>query len=139
MGKISQEQAKKELKDEAEKVEEKDLDKVLSKRKKIEGKILNNETIDKYIEKVKIMFSLVNDYRTGSYREIPWKSIAAITGALLYVLNPFDLVPDFIPVIGMLDDASVLALCLKMVSDDLQKYLQWKSPSNGLKTEEKPA
>lgn len=139
MGKINQEQAKKELKDEAEKVEEKDLDKLLSKRKKIEGKILNNETIDKYIEKVKIMFSLINDYRTGSYREIPWKSIAAITGALLYVLNPFDLVPDFIPVIGMLDDASVLALCLKMVSDDLQKYLQWKSPSTELKTEEKPA
>ncbi|GHA28195.1 hypothetical protein GCM10007103_07200 [Salinimicrobium marinum] len=139
MDKINQEQAKKELRDEAEKVEEKDLDKVLTKREKIENKILSNETVDKYIGKVKTMFSLVKDYRNGSYRQIPWKSIAAITGALLYVLNPFDLIPDFIPVIGMLDDASVLALCLKMVNDDLENYLQWKSPSSELEMGEEPA
>lgn len=132
MSKISQEQAQKELRNEAEKVKKKDLEKVLSKREKIENKILNNDTIDKYVDKVRTMFSLVKDYRTGRYREVPWKSIAAVTGALLYVLNPFDLVPDFIPVIGLLDDASVLAVCLKMVNDDLDKYLQWRSSTTGM-------
>lgn len=130
MSKIDQEQAKKELKSEAEKVEEKDLDKVLGKREKIENKILNNETVNKYVGKVKTMFSLVKDYRSGSYREIPWKSVAAIAGALLYVLNPFDLIPDFIPVIGLVDDASVLAICLKMVNDDLDDYLHWRSSTS---------
>ena len=129
MDKISREQANRELRKEADKVEEKDLNKVLGKRKKIEKKVLSNETVDKYIGKVKTMFSLIKDYRNGSYRELPWKSIAAIAGALLYVLNPLDLIPDFIPVIGMLDDASVLAVCLKMVNDDLEKYTQWRVSS----------
>lgn len=129
MDKISHEQANRELEKEAAKVEEKDLDKVLGKRKKIEKKVLSNDTIDKYIGKVKTMFSLVKDYRSGTYRELPWKSIAAIAGALLYVLNPLDLIPDFIPVIGMLDDATVLAVCLKMVNDDLEKYTQWRASS----------
>lgn len=136
MNEISREQAEKELHSEAKKVDEKDLDKVLSKKDRIENKILNNDTIDKYIGKVKTMISLVKDYRQGSYRELPWKSIAAITGALLYVLNPFDLVPDFLPVIGLLDDASVLAVCLKMVNDDLEKYTQWKSFSGTESSEE---
>lgn len=135
MSKISQKQAQKELNKEARNVEEKDLEKVLSKREKIENKILKNETIDKYVGKAKTMFSLVKDYRSGHYREVPWKSIAAITGALLYVLNPFDLIPDLIPMIGLMDDASVLAVCLKMVNDDLDKYMEWKSLSSSDPTE----
>ncbi len=130
MKNISREQASKELHKEAENVEEKDLDKVLSKKEKIENKILSNETVEKYVEKGKMMFSLINDYRKKRYTEVPWKTIAAVTGALLYVLNPLDLIPDFIPVIGMLDDASVLAVCLKLVNDDLEKYTDWKSTSS---------
>ncbi|WP_424494821.1 YkvA family protein [Salinimicrobium sp. GXAS 041] len=130
MKNISQEQASKELHKEAENVEEKDLDRVLSKKEKIENKILNNETVEKYVEKGKMMFSLINDYRKGNYTEVPWKTIAAVAGALLYVLNPLDLIPDFIPVIGMLDDASVLAVCLKLVNDDLEKYTDWKLNSS---------
>ena len=42
------------------------------------------------------MFSLIRDYWYGHYRAIPWKSIAAVAGALLYVLNPLDLIPDLI-------------------------------------------
>lgn len=139
MKNISEEKANKELEKEAKNVDEQDLDKVLSKRKKIENKIFENETVEKYVDKAKMMFSLINDYRKRNYREIPWKSIAAVTGALLYVLNPLDLIPDFIPVIGMVDDASVLAICLKMVSDDLEKYMQWKTLSSSSETEEEPA
>ena len=129
MKNISPEKAAKELEKEANNVEENDLDKVLSKKEKIENKILSNDTVEKYVDKAKMMFSLINDYRKGTYKEVPWKSIAAIAGALLYVLNPLDLIPDFIPVLGMVDDASVLAICLKMVNDDLEKYMNRKETS----------
>ena len=43
-----------------------------------------------------------------------------------YVLNPFDLVPDFIPLVGQIDDAAVVAACLLMVRQDLHRYKKWK-------------
>ncbi len=53
---------------------------------------------------------------------MPIGTIAAIVGTLAYVLCPFDMIPDYIPGIGYLDDAGVLALCLKLVKPDLDKY-----------------
>jgi uncharacterized membrane protein YkvA (DUF1232 family) len=40
-----------------------------------------------------------------------WKVASAL--ALAYLAFPFDLVPDFIPVLGQLDDAVVVALVLR--------------------------
>jgi len=45
---------------------------------------------------------------------------------LIYVLNPFDLVPDVLPVIGQVDDASVFAACLMLIQRDLNQYKKWK-------------
>ena len=74
---------------------------------------------------VTLLFTLLKDWWNGTY-EIPWTSVAAITAALLYFINPFDLIPDFIPLAGFLDDAVVVALCLKMVQTDLRKYAKAK-------------
>ena len=82
--------------------------------------------LGRYIEDVKLLFSIVKDYVNGSYREIPWYSIAAIVAALLYVLSPIDLIPDIIPVVGFIDDAFVVAACLSMVESDLHIYKDWK-------------
>jgi uncharacterized membrane protein YkvA (DUF1232 family) len=53
-------------------------------------------------------------------------TIAAAAFALIYVFNPFDLVPDVLPFIGAVDDASIIAACLMMIERDLIKYRDWK-------------
>ncbi|MGB7786349.1 MAG: YkvA family protein [Salinimicrobium sp.] len=123
---ISPVQATEEMTRKAEKLKEKDLKKVLHKQEKIENKIRNNDSISGYLQKVRSMFSLIKDYWSGNYKEVPWKTIAAAGGALLYVWMPLDLIPDFIPVAGLLDDAGVIAACLTLVSDDLVRYEKWK-------------
>lgn len=60
--------------------------------------------------------------------ETPWyaKVVAAITVA--YALSPIDLVPDFIPVLGYLDDVILLpllvALTVKLIPKDVFKAYQ---------------
>lgn len=113
-------------KEHSEKVEEKHIEPLLKKQKKIEDKFKSNDSIKDYLTKASSLFSLIKDYWNGDYREVPWKIIAAAAGALLYVLIPLDIIPDFIPIAGYLDDAGVIAACLHLVNDDLVEYEKWK-------------
>lgn len=45
----------------------------------------------------------------------PWYVKLLVTVGLLYLLSPIDLIPDFIPVLGQLDDALLIAGLLKLV------------------------
>lgn len=111
----------------SKRVTQEDVDKIFQKRKEIEDKFSGNGLLGKFWSDLKLLYELVNDYRKGVYREIPWKSITFIVGTLIYVLTPIDLIPDFIAVLGLSDDAAVVALCLKVINEDLQTYKQWKN------------
>ena len=124
--KITNEQAADALNRGKKNVTRDDLKKVLDKSSEIEKKFKGHGPLARYVEDLELLFSIIKDYMSGQYREIPWWSIAAIVAALFYVLDPIDLIPDFIPVIGYVDDAAVVAICLRMVEADLQKYKDWK-------------
>ena len=102
------------------------LEEVLRNQREIEEKFKEKGPLGKFIADVKLLFSLVNDYARGNYKEIPWWSIAAVVTALLYVLSPVDAIPDWIPVIGYVDDAMVVGVCLALIDNDLQAYKAWK-------------
>jgi len=123
---VTPEQAEKALKKGTKKVTEKDLKKVLAKRDEIEEKFKSGGPLGRFITDIKLCFAIIQDYVKGNYREVPYWTIAAIVAALLYVLSPVDIIPDFIPVVGYVDDALVMAACLKMVEQDLYKYKEWK-------------
>ena len=75
---------------------------------------------------IKLMLELLKAYIKGEYRETPWDTIAAIAGAIIYFVSPIDVIPDFIPVVGYLDDAAIIGLALNFASSDLKKFEEWK-------------
>ena len=119
-------QAKKMLDENASKTTMQDVEKILEKQKKIE-KIFSGGILEQYFYKVKQLINMVKDYASGEYRKVPWTTIAAIVGALIYVLSPIDIIPDFIPVIGYVDDAFVIAVTLKALESDINNYIDWKN------------
>jgi uncharacterized membrane protein YkvA (DUF1232 family) len=68
---------------------------------------------------------MAKDWITGKYKEIPTSSIIAILGGIIYFLSPIDIIPDFIPIIGYLDDIFVLNLVIDQVRKDIDKYKEW--------------
>ncbi len=102
-----------------------DAEKVMENQEKIE-KIASNGTLSKFLDDIKLYFKMLGDIFTGKYKKIPVGTIAAIVGTLLYVLSPVDLIPDFIPVIGYLDDAAILAACLNFTRFDVEEYKKEK-------------
>lgn len=55
-------------------------------------------------------------------RDTPWKVKAVLGAAIVYLLSPVDLVPDWILGLGFLDDLTIVsllvALALKLVQQD---------------------
>lgn len=100
------------------------IEKVNQRSKDIESKL---PKLKQVFEQGKIMLSMVKDYWDGGYREIPYWAISAVSLALLYVLNPLDVIPDVVIGVGYLDDATVVAFCLRLVQRELEKYQEWQA------------
>lgn len=114
------------MKAEIAKVDEDDVTVALDNQEEIDRKLNNSNTLKKYAELANVMYGMLKDYRKGIYKEVPWFTIATIAFAFLYVLNPFDIIPDFIPGIGYVDDLAIFTFGLRFIQSDLHRYLDWK-------------
>jgi uncharacterized membrane protein YkvA (DUF1232 family) len=110
----------------AKSVTEEEFEKVVNKSDEIREKFSSRGPLKRFIEDGKVLIALVKDYRAGAYRQIPYATIAAVVFVLIYVFNPLDLLPDVIPFLGVLDDATVVGASLMAIEQDLQKYKNWK-------------
>ncbi|WP_370635375.1 YkvA family protein [Pedobacter sp. Leaf170] len=91
------------------------------------GKAVTNKgDLEGVWSKLLLLFAIAKDYVNGHYTEIPKRSIISILGGILYFLSPIDIIPDFIPVLGFIDDVFILNLVYKQVLKDLEKYRAWK-------------
>lgn len=69
---------------------------------------------------------LLSDYLDGTYQALPLATIVACLGGLIYLVLPFDVLPDFFAGIGWVDDAAVLAFIMAAEQNDVNEYLAWK-------------
>lgn len=77
-------------------------------------------------DKLMVLGRLSKAYATGKYRHIPWKSLLIILAAIIYFINPVDLIPDVVPVLGLTDDFGVLLWVYEAINSEVEKFLSWE-------------
>jgi Uncharacterized conserved protein len=85
-------------------------------------------------ERLKVLGRMVTSFARGRYRNIPLKTLLSVIAAILYFLNPFDLIPDAIVGIGFTDDLAVLTWVYKTSEQELNKFIAWEKEQFPLQT-----
>lgn len=94
---------------------EEDYNRVLDEEFKVYEKA-KDTPLERVIEDIKAMYELIKDPRAA----LKAKAIAVIT--LLYVANPIDIIPDALPIFGLVDDAGIVMFAVKSIGDALNQY-----------------
>jgi uncharacterized membrane protein YkvA (DUF1232 family) len=53
---------------------------------------------------------------------VAWHKKAVVVAGLIYFISPIDVIPDFIPVVGYLDDFGVILAVIKFLGHELVPY-----------------
>ncbi|MCZ6555214.1 MAG: YkvA family protein [Candidatus Dadabacteria bacterium] len=73
-----------------------------------------------------VLLAMLKAWAKGDYNEVPWMTLLLSTGALIYFVNPFDAIPDIVPVVGLLDDATVIGFVVASIKQDIQNFSERK-------------
>ncbi|MGJ8513495.1 YkvA family protein [Carnimonas bestiolae] len=75
---------------------------------------------------LRTLVPMMHDYIRGDYRPFPKKAALLLIVAVVYIFFPFDIVPDFIPFWGQLDDLFITGWVLAKLDEELDGYRAWK-------------
>jgi uncharacterized membrane protein YkvA (DUF1232 family) len=76
--------------------------------------------------RARIALHLLTDHVKNACPQIPYQTVSVLAAALLYYLEPLDVIPDFIPRAGTADDNLVLDIAWRVAAAGLQRYVDWK-------------
>jgi uncharacterized membrane protein YkvA (DUF1232 family) len=84
------------------------------------------DRMQRLTNQVELLLQLADDYASGRYRKVRWYSLAIAVTAALYFVSPSDVIPDWVPVLGHLDDLLLIGVALKLVQADLRAYAEYR-------------
>jgi uncharacterized membrane protein YkvA (DUF1232 family) len=73
------------------------------------------------------LVDLVRSWLSGEYRGVSKKTIILAVAALLYFLSPIDVIPDFLAPLGFTDDIAAIALVIRAIKSDIDRFTEWRS------------
>ena len=122
----------------AERVTREDVEGLLGKEATAERLSKKAGFLAQYWEDIKTSFSLIRDWFNGSYDKVPARMVVSLVGALIYFVSPLDIIPDWVPMAGLVDDAAILAFVFKLSEADLNVYRRWKRARRSAVAQDEP-
>ncbi|SFH80170.1 YkvA family protein [Halpernia frigidisoli] len=79
-----------------------------------------------FVQKIPTIYRMINSIRKKQYKpEI--KNLLIPGAVLLYVLSPIDVIPDWIPVLGQMDDLALVLLAIPLLIKETERFLEWEN------------
>jgi uncharacterized membrane protein YkvA (DUF1232 family) len=100
----------------AKTIDSDDLESIKIRSERWQSKNKGKELLSNLIFYFKFFYNTIVDFLSNK-KNIPWKAAAISAAVLLYVINPQDLIPDYITVAGYADDMLVISLFYPIVKD----------------------
>jgi uncharacterized membrane protein YkvA (DUF1232 family) len=91
-----------------------------------EGRQLQAPELALLREQLELALDCLKDHVEGNCPQIPFYTISLLGAAVWYFGDVLDVIPDFLPKIGMLDDAAVMAMAFQLAASGLRRYCTWK-------------
>lgn len=88
-----------------------------------------NPQVREITEHIEVLYRMVKAHVNGTYTGLSNRSVGLIAMGFIYFITPVDLIPDFIPFIGYVDDMSVLLAVGKSLQTDIVKFRVWETTS----------
>jgi uncharacterized membrane protein YkvA (DUF1232 family) len=105
-----------------------DVESLLAQRDQIVAKIARDCGEHELLRRqLHLAVELLQDHANERSPQIPYHTISVLTVALLYFMNPVDVIPDFIEGVGTSDDALLVELAVEMGWPGIERYCTWKS------------
>ena len=80
-----------------------------------------------FIQKIPVIIRMIKSIMgKGGYKP-QFKNIILPGLVLVYLISPLDIIPDWLPVIGVLDDMALLAFAIPMLIAEAEKFVQWEA------------
>lgn len=87
---------------------------------------LSGSNIAAFRDQLGVVTRLLKAYASGEYRQLPWKTLISIVAVLLYFVNPLDIIPDLLPIVGFADDIALVGWLFSSLGSDIEKFRQWE-------------
>ena len=87
---------------------------------------LSGKNVAAFREQLSIVVRLLRAYASGEYRQLPWKTLLRVIAVLIYFVSPIDILPDFLPIVGLTDDIALMLWLFSGIGDDIEKFRQWE-------------
>lgn len=94
---------------------------------KLSSMVTSNSEVSDFVDKMKLLIRMVKAYAQSDYQVVPWNAIVSILGALIYFVTPLDLIPDFIPLLGLVDDATVILWVFRSFAKEISAFEVWEN------------
>ena len=89
----------------------------------------NKRILTNVWEELMTLFRLIKTWLQGKYKA-PTISILLAIAAIIYFVSPIDLIPDWIPLAGFLDDAVIISFVVASIKNDITDFKSWENTHN---------